>query len=245
MPALYQRDLACIQAAAFGGMARGAAPELVRRLRSAAIPVHRVVDAGCGAGPLAQVLAAEGFAVTGIDASAELLAHARRAVPAAEFVHASLYDAVLPPCEAIAAVGEPLTYHQAGTDADAAVHGFFERAAAALPAGGLLFFDVIEAAGETGVPSLDARSWMAGDDWAVLVETVEDAAARSLARHIETFLRDGDYYRRGREVHHVRLFDAAELTRKLSACGFAVETARSYGTFALPPRRRAFFAARR
>ena len=52
MISLYQEDLAYIHATAYGALARGAAPEIVRVLKSAAIPICRVVDVGCGAGPL-------------------------------------------------------------------------------------------------------------------------------------------------------------------------------------------------
>src|ERR1700692_4552950 len=120
---MYEQDLAYIQAAAFGGPARGGAPEIIRRLRDAAIPVRRVVDAGCGAGPLTQALLEAGFEVTGIDSSAELLKIAREAAPAAHFINASIYDAWngdagIHACDAIVAVGEPLTYHPDGADAE-------------------------------------------------------------------------------------------------------------------------------
>ena len=250
MDSLYGQDLAYIHAAGFGGLARGAAPEIVRRLQSAASPIHRVVDVGCGAGPLAAHLVAAGFEVTGVDPSADLIGLARAAVPQADFLQASIYEIELPACEAIIAIGEPLTYHAAGADADRLLHDLFRRVSAALPAGGMFIFDVIE----TGEPPLTGRSWLSGEDWAVMAETSEDPPAHTLTRGIETFrrtgdlyLRDlyaGDLYRRGRETHNVRLFDAAELSGKLSACGFTVETARAYGAYALPPRRRAFFCTR-
>jgi hypothetical protein len=50
----YQEDLAYIQSVGFGDLARGAAPEILRRLRAAHCPVRRIVDVGCGAGPLAR-----------------------------------------------------------------------------------------------------------------------------------------------------------------------------------------------
>ena len=206
----------------------------------ATILVRRVLDAGCGAGPLARALADAGFEVTGIDPSAELLKVARAAAPAARFIQGSIYDVELPVCEAIVALGEPLTYHEDATDADQRVRGFFERASAVLPSGGVLIFDIIEC----GEPTLAGRSSSSGHDWAVLVETTEDARSRTLVRHIETFRAAGDLYRRGREVHRVRLFDTAELCRQLAGCGFAVETANAYGSQALAPRRRAFFATR-
>jgi SAM-dependent methyltransferase len=237
---LYHQDLAYIHAAAFENLARDAAPEIARRLKGASIEVRRVVDVGCGAGPLTAALTASGFEVTGIDPSAELLAIARGATPAAHFINASIYDTELPACEAVVALGEPLTYHAAGADADQLVNGFFQRVSETLPAGGMLIFDVIE----LGDPALAARFWTSGDDWAVMVETTEDQAARTLLRNIETFRRVGELYRRNREVHSVRLFDTQALCDRLAPLGFAVETARAYGTQVLGARRRAFFATR-
>lgn len=241
MESLYDQDLAYIHAAGFGGLAQGAAPEIVRLLNSAAIPVRGIVDAGCGAGTLAARLVEAGFEVTGIDSSADLLAIARTAVPGARFVNASIYDADVPPCEAMVALGEPLTYHSEEADADSLVQSVFRRASGILPPGGMLIFDVIE----TGEPTLAGRAWASGEDWAVLVHTSEDQAARTLVRSIETFRRVGQLYRRGRAIHRIRVFDTGELAGALAACGFAVETAQAYGSQRLAPRRRAFFCTRR
>ena len=233
----YGPDLAYIQAAAFGGLARGAAPEIVRLLKSAAIPIHSVVDVGCGAGVLSAALVDSGFSVTGIDNSAELVTVARASVSQARFGAGSIYEVDIPRCEAIVALGEPLTYHSEDADADGLVRNFFQRSSAVLPSGGLLIFDVIE----TGAPPLSGRFWTSGEDWAVLAETSEGQVARRLVRTIETFRRTGDLYRRGREVHHVRLFETSELIGALAGFGFAVRTAQAYGTYPLAPRRRAFF----
>jgi SAM-dependent methyltransferase len=237
---LYQNDLAYIQAAAFGVLARGAASEIVRRLKNAAIPIRNVVDVGCGAGPLAEALVKVGFEVTGFDTSAELLQIAARVVPGAHLVNASVYDAEIPACEAVLAVGEPLTYHAPGIDAEGLLFGFFQSVSAALPPGGLLIFDVIE----IGEPSLTGRFWRAGEDWAVLSDTVEDPPVRTLVRNILTFRRVGQLYRRGTEIHQVRLFDTQVLCDQLATCGFTVETSQAYGAQPLNPRRRAFFATR-
>jgi SAM-dependent methyltransferase len=237
---VYEQDLAYIQSAGFGALARGAATEIVRRLRRATIPIRRVVDVGCGAGPLSQTLVEAGFEVTGIDCSAELLTLARAATPSAHFIHASIYEVEIPECDAILAMGEPLTYHAEGLDAERRVRGFFQSASSALPNGGMLIFDIIE----RSEPALTARVWSSGIDWAVMVDTQEDQASHSLVRHIETFRRTGECYRRGREVHRVHLFDSAALREELILCGFKVDTAQAYGIHALAPRRRAFFAVR-
>jgi SAM-dependent methyltransferase len=237
---LYQSDLAYVHATAFEALARGAAGEIVRRLQSSTANIHKVMDVGCGAGPLSRALVDAGFDVTGVDTSAELLRIARANVPTAHFIHASTYDIPILDCDAVVAVGEPLTYHSKTAGADSLVNGFFQRVADALPPGGILIFDVIG----LGEPSLAGRSWHSGDDWAVLVETTENQTKRILVRNIEIFRRVRDAYRRSREVHNVRLFDISRLRNQLASYGFATETFQSYGTQQLPARRHAFIATR-
>lgn len=239
MESLYQRDLAYIHAVGFGGLAKGAAPEIVRLLRSAAIRIERVVDVGCGAGLLTKVLVDEGFEVTGIDTSLELLEIAHAVCPTAQFVNASVYETKIPTCEAVIAIGEPLAYHD-NPDADHLVGQFFRRVASVLPPGGIFIFDLVE----LGEPSLAGRFWSLGEDWAVIVETTENQSERTLVRNIETFRRVDEFYRRGREVHKVRLFDTSAVCAELDSCGFTTRTAKSYGEQQLPPRRRSFIATR-
>jgi SAM-dependent methyltransferase len=240
MTTLFQCDLAYVHAAAFETLTRGAAREIILRLQSSSAPVRKVMDVGCGAGPLTKALVDVGFEVTGVDTSAELLQLARANVPKAHFVHASIYDTEIRGYDAVVAVGEPLTYHSEESDADNRVRTFFERVADALPPEGLLIFDVIG----LGEPSLSGRTWSSGYDWAVLVETTENQTERTLVRNIEVFRRIGDAYRRNREVHRVHLFDLSVLRNQLSFSGFTTEISRSYGAQQLPPRRHAFFATR-
>jgi SAM-dependent methyltransferase len=199
-----------------------------------------VVEVGCGAGRLTAALTVAGFKVTAIEPSPALLEYARAAAPDATFVQGSAYDLALPECEAVVALGEPLTYHDEPASGPEKVQGFFAAASRALPPGGLLLFDVIE----TGEPSLSAQFCSSGDDWAILVDTREDQGSATLERDIDYFVREGDLYRRGRELHRVCVFDPAEVIAWLGQSGFAVETAEAYGAQRLPRRRRAFFATR-
>lgn len=240
MGTFYGRDLAYIHATAFGGLAQGATSEIVRLLKSAAIPIRHVVDVGCGAGVLTAAMVEAGFNVTGVDNSADLLEIAAAAVPGAHFVKASIYGFQIPACEAIVALGEPLRYHSEGAEADRLVRNFFQQVSGVLPSGGLFIFDVIE----TGEPPLTGRFWSSGSDWAVLVDTSEDQASRTLVRRIETFRDVGGLYRRGKEIHRVRLFDTHEVSSVLAGNGFTTETAQSYGGERLPTRRRAFICTR-
>jgi len=240
MESIYGHDLAYIQAVAFGEIAQGAAAEIVRRLQRSTTRIRRVMDVGCGAGQLSKALTDAGFDVTGVDTSAELLQFACMNAPKAHFIHASAYDVELQTYDAVVALGEPLTYHDDTTQAEHLVSRFFQRVAGTLPVGGLLIFDVIG----LGESSLVGRTWKSGEDWAVLVETTEDQNQKTLLRNIEIFRRVDGLYRRGREVHRVRLFDVTRLCDELVSYGFRIETAQSYGTQPLPPRRHAIFATR-
>jgi SAM-dependent methyltransferase len=236
----YDEDLAYIQAAGFDGLAKAAIAALVPRLR--ACGTKRVIDVGCGAGVTTRALVDEGFAPLAIEPSGALLDIARKTAPRAEFRHASVYEVSLEPCDAILAIGEPLSYHPDEADAEARLRGFFREAERALRPEGLLVFDVIT----TGEPPLDSRSWQSGEDWAVLSESKEAPERRRLTRTIETFRKvPGGTYRRGREVHAVRIFEENVLCAWLDAAGFDVATSTSYGSHPLAPRRRAFFATRR
>lgn len=240
MAQLYDEDLAFIHAAGFGELAAAATAALIPQLKARG--ARRVVDVGCGAGVSTKALVAAGFDTLAIEPSAALLDLARRAAPTARFERASAYDFTLDSCDAVLALGEALTYHAPYEDGEARLRGFLGKASRALAPNGLLAFDLIE----TGGPSLAARAWQAGPDWAVLSATHEDTETSSLTREIETFRELGSgTYRRRSEVHHVRAFQRAAVVSWLEQMGFEVEVATEYGGLVLPRRRVAFHALRR
>lgn len=54
-------------------------------------PSARILDLGCGTGrPIAERMVARGFTVTGVDQSAAMLAHARRLLPASEWIESPI-----------------------------------------------------------------------------------------------------------------------------------------------------------
>jgi 2-polyprenyl-3-methyl-5-hydroxy-6-metoxy-1,4-benzoquinol methylase len=72
----------------------------VKRLISLLSSGARVLDLGCGCGvPVARDLAAQGFAVTGVDISEVQIDRARRLVPDATFIRADAVDVRFPVAE--------------------------------------------------------------------------------------------------------------------------------------------------
>ncbi|HYU35288.1 MAG TPA: methyltransferase domain-containing protein [Thermoanaerobaculia bacterium] len=236
----YEEDLAYIQHVGFSTFAREASPWVVSRLRSAGIKKGTIVELGCGGGVLLAALIAAGYETLGIDASAPILAIAKATAPAADLKQASLYDAPLPRCAAVIAMGEGLNY-VTETDALPQTSGLFARIASALDANGLFLFDVITRGRDT---NRSYRSWAAGPDWACLVEVAPEPDGCHLRRAITTFRSvEGSSYRRGHEEHRVYLFSRAELLSQLQEAGFRVRTARAYGKVPLAPGRSLFIAS--
>ena len=91
------------------------------------------------------------------------------------------------------------------------------------------------------------RAWTTGEDWAVLVETEEDRATRSLTRRITTFRRPPGAagYRRGDETHVQRLYGHAEAPPAARTAGFRVRTLRGYGPERFAPGHRVYVCTKR
>jgi len=223
---LYSTDLAFIHDVAFGDFARHAAPGVVRMLQAAGIAAGVIVEAGCGSGILAAQLVAAGYDVLGIDQSAAMIRLARANAPAARFRVASLAHAAIPPCRAIIAAGEVITYvgrREAGA--------FFKRVQAALEPHGVLIFDFIESA-ERRTYSPRPRH---GDGWSLVASADLNASGRILTRRLQSTRQMDGRRRRSSETHRVRIYPRDEMARMLRAAGFAFTMRRSYGRYKLLP----------
>ena len=237
MPADYLEDLAYVHHTGFGGLASGAAPGLLGLLREAGIQDRLVVDLGCGSGLWVWEARRAGYEALGVDNSAAMIELARTVAPDARFVCAPVHGFSIPPCDAVTALGEVFNYIPPGEEDLPPLGTLFREVARALRPGGLLLFDVIV----RGRP-MAYRSWQAGEDWAALVDVIEDSERNLITRGITTFRRIGPHYRRSDETHRVRVLDRAEVERELREAGFSVRVSRRYGDFLLPPRRLAFRA---
>lgn len=237
---IYGADLTYIHDVGCGGFAAAAAPALGDMLRAAGIRDGLVVDLGCGTGILARALTERGYDVLGIDISAHMIERARSVAPRARFICASLRNAALPPCRAVLAIGESLSYLSVRGRRPPDLQPLFARVGRALLPGGLFVFDLIVA----GCPLMSYRTWHSGPDWAVLADVSESAPARVVTRRITAFRGRAGGYCRTDECHAVGVYDREDVVRLLEAAGLSASVRRRYGRAALLPRRLAFVARR-
>jgi len=236
----YRDDLAYIHDAGFGGFAREAGPVLLDALRRRGFVRGLVIDLGCGSGVLARAVSDAGYDILGIDLSEAMVNLARQRVPRGQFRVQSLLQAELPPCVAVAAVGECVNYLFDDSNTKSKLAKVFRRIYAALAPGGLFLFDVVEP-GRVPGPG-PRRSFWEGEDWAVLVTSDEDRRRGLLTRRITSFRRVGDLYRRDEEVHRQRLLARSELAGQLRSIGFQVRIIRGYGPLRFGPGHVGFMA---
>ena len=111
------------------------------------------------------------------------------------------------------ALGEPLNYLDDGRK----VQQTLKCACRALRPGGILIFDARLPAAKPVENRVTAR---VGDDWACISFSEEGPAANRLVRRIITFRRHGRTYRRGEEIHELRLHPKQEISGWLRKPGF-------------------------
>jgi hypothetical protein len=76
----------------------------------------------------------------------------------------------------------------------------------------------------------------------VLVTAEEDRGRALLTRHITSFRKVGELYRRDHEVHRLRLFRWSELAGPLREVGFRVRRLAGYGEMRFAPGLAGFLA---
>jgi SAM-dependent methyltransferase len=228
----YRDDLAYIHDVAFGQMAEAAGPVLIKALRDQGHESGLVIDLGCGSGILSRALVEAGYQVWGIDISVSMVLLARDRVPAGRFDVESILSARLTECVAVAAVGECLNYLFDPRHSLTALNGLFRRIHDALVPGGIFLLDVAEPGRVPGGGPI--RTFVEDAEWALFIESEENAHDQILTRRMTTFRRVGNYYRRDREIHHQLLIPRETVKSALEEAGFRVSLLDEYGTLRFP-----------
>jgi SAM-dependent methyltransferase len=232
---LYQPDLAHVHIDGYSFHWKGASPVVLKWLVDAGICGGTVVDLGCGGGQWLARLAEMGYTPVGVDVSPAMFRSARRLVPSARLITGSFADVDLPTCDAATSLGEPLNY----LDDARSVRRMLQRVYRALRPGGLFIFDVRVPATRPIGTRVTTR---VGDDWACIAFIDEYLATQRLVRRIVTFRRRGRTYRRGEEIHKLRLYPKQKIAEWIRKLGFRVRTYRGYDAYRLGPRQVVFVA---
>jgi SAM-dependent methyltransferase len=227
----YRDDLAYVHDAGFGRVAESAARLVLEFLAAKGQPPARLLDLGCGTGIFAQVLAAHGHHVTGMDISPGMLRIARRRIPHGDFRQESFVSATLPRCDVATGIGEVFNYLFDRRHNHRQLLALFQRVYQSLPSGGLFLFDMAEP-GRGGTRRV--QRFVDAGEWVCLVEVEEDRQKRILTRRITTFRHVGNSYRRDDETHRQRLYPRGEILRMLRRIGFRARTLSAYGSFRFP-----------
>ena len=242
MTDFYREDVAYIHDVGHADFALRSAPGILEILKENGVTEGLVVDLGCGSGQWARELLRAGYRVLGIDISEAMIGLAREKAPGAEFRVGSLFEAEIPPCDAVTSVSEVLNYLFDPESEGRGLEGVFGRVYGALRPGGVFVFEVL---GPGQVPpGTTSRGWSMGRDWAVLNEKEEDRERGTMERRIVSFRKVGEHYRRDKEVHRVRLYDPEEVEAELERAGFEVTTMGGYGDYPFDENHAAFLGRR-
>jgi SAM-dependent methyltransferase len=178
-----------------------------------------VLDAGCGTGSLALMLAAQGYRVTGVDLSPEMIARARvkdaagtvdwRVGDLASLDLGATFDAVL-------SVGDVFNHLEALDDWESALR----RIGAHLRPGGLVFVDAMTS---RGLERMDVQSAQERDGITLILAIVYERAARRSTLKVVSYAPSpagAGLYERAQETITEWGQPVAEVIVRLTRAGF-------------------------
>jgi SAM-dependent methyltransferase len=176
----------------------------------------RILDVCCGTGYLAGLLIARGFRVSGIDASAPMIAHARRNAPEGEFQVADARDFQVPGTfDAAVSTFDSLNHITSLQDLEAV----FRNVAVAMAPGGWFAFDILlEEAYLTDWG--EAFALVRDDHLLTITGATYDFRDRTASCTITMFRLIDGVWRRSDVVVRERCYKVDEIEGALKAAGF-------------------------
>lgn len=232
----YRADLAWIHHTGYAGHVENTRRGIVARLREHGLRAgQRVLDVGCGTGLLARALLAEGYAVSGVDASPAMIDFARGHAPGGQFEVAGLptrrpagTESGLPRAHAIVSTGHVLNYLDSRDEIALAL----AELAAALRPGGLLAIDLMT---DRFCEARDIRQphVKVEDDWAMITRYSRPGPHR-FGRAITVFRRVDGAWRRADEHHANVTFEVDAALDVLRGKGVEARCWPAFGDETLP-----------
>ena len=240
MSSFYGRVLADIHDSDFAFVARAAAATAMSLLPPPA-QSGIIVDLGCGSGVTAEILDEAGYSVVGIDASPDMIAIARGRVPDGDFITSSIYEADIPDCQAVLAIGEVFNY-SSDERTDASLAALLRKIAVSLRTDGFLLCDVAGPGRAAATPAVQDAS---GDGWTMHVTATEDQSRQELTRSITVNLSESWQGRAqspeplpgSTQLHETHLLDLmapSDFAARLEASGLTAQQLPGYVGFELP-----------
>lgn len=204
----------------------------------------RALDLACGTGTLAHLLAEDGWRVTGVDQSADMLEKARKKAPRISFHRQDIRHLALEgPFELVTCSYDSLNYLLDVAD----LWRVFDRVASHLVSGGCFYFDLntLYALEQVWGDKTEAED---DDEIPYIWETTWDAAKQQSILKATFFVRRGKLYEKFSEFHIERAFSDSQVRGGLEQAGFGHVHAYAWDT-SKPPgpltERVAYLATRR
>lgn len=226
MNAFYQEDLSYVHSMGFASFAQHAGEMIASLLQERALK-GTVIDLGCGDGTVAKLLDDKGYEVFGVDVSSSFIEIAQKKVPRGIFVARSFFEVDLPEAQAIVSTSECFNYLYDGKGTESCLRDLFLKVYNALIPKGLFIFDVLII--NHCVPTRQDARIYESEDWSMFVDTIEDRASETLVRDVTLFRKVGDFYRKSKETHTAKRYEAQSIQALLERAGFEVSTFNKYG----------------
>lgn len=193
-----------------------------------------VVDLACGTGRLANLFAAKGWSVIGVDISKKMLAvaekNSRKARTKVTYVRADMRKwSKRNSADVVTCVYDSLNHLSTKADLQKVFRNVYQT----LKPGGLFLFDIND-------PEFFENYWNGRSDFVerrdyFLVVRLSYAPKQALGRgDITAFIRRGNLYEVVREVVVERMFTGSDVARLLSEAKFADINAERFNPFPLP-----------
>jgi hypothetical protein len=160
-----------------------------------------------------------------------MLALAKSRAPEAVFRRGSLLECEIPPSIAVCAIGECFNYRFDRNNDEAALDRVLHRVHQSLESGGIFLFDI---ATPDRIMKAPPKQFYQTQNWTTLIENIHSETPLMMTRNISSFIKDGEYYERVDETHHLRLIDPDTLAHRINTLGFEFEMFECYGPTPLP-----------